>query len=75
MVKVLTLVAALCLTTAAIAQTPAAPTPAAPTTSAGATDKKAVSKQCSMQADEQKLHGKARKTFRSKCKGMGGKAT
>ncbi|PNE11246.1 MAG: phosphate starvation-inducible protein PsiF [Beijerinckiaceae bacterium] len=30
--------------------------------------KKAKSKECSAKADEQKLHGKARKEFREKCK-------
>lgn len=62
----------------AFAQTPAPSSamPAAPATpmAAPAMGKKAVSKECSMQADAQKLHGKARKTFRSKCKASGGKA-
>ena len=56
----------------AAAQTPpAAPTAAtAPTQAAtGApTAKQARSKQCSAEADQKGLHGKARKTFRSKCK-------
>jgi hypothetical protein len=30
--------------------------------------KKAKAKECSAKADEQKLHGKARKEFREKCK-------
>lgn len=38
----------------------AAPTPKA--------ERTAKSKDCSMQADQQGLHGKARKKFRSKCK-------
>jgi len=38
-----------------------------------ATDKKAVSKACSDQANTKKLHGKARKEFRSACKQRGGK--
>lgn len=33
-----------------------------------------ISKACSMQADAQKLHGKAREKFRSDCKKNGGKA-
>lgn len=64
--------AALLLSGAALAQTtPAAPAPAAaaPMTAAPAsTDKQAKSKMCSEEADKQGLHGKARKTFRSKCK-------
>ena len=31
-------------------------------------DRTARSKECSMQADKQGLHGKARKTFRNSCK-------
>ena len=55
------------------ATTPAASTPAASaTTSAPAapavTTKQAKSKECSMEADKEGLHGKARKAFRSKCK-------
>ena len=80
---------ALGLASAASAQTPAttpaAPMPAAPmaappaaSTTAmpagGGMDKKAISKQCSAMADQQKLHGKARKTFRNSCKMKGGKA-
>ena len=34
----------------------------------GRVAKKAKSKECSAQADAQKLHGKARKEFREKCK-------
>jgi hypothetical protein len=37
------------------------------------TNKAAVSKVCSDQANAQGLHGKKRKTFRSKCKRAGGK--
>lgn len=49
------------------AATPSAP---AATTApmASATDKKAVAAKCSAEADQKKLHGKARKTFRSQCK-------
>jgi hypothetical protein len=50
---------------------PAAPkAPAIPKTMAMPEDpiKKAKSKECSAQADAQKLHGKARKEFREKCK-------
>lgn len=51
--------------------TPAAPAaPAAPKAPAMTADdmaKKAKSKECSAKADEQKLHGKARKEFRAKC--------
>ncbi|MGO9361049.1 MAG: PsiF family protein [Xanthobacteraceae bacterium] len=36
-------------------------------------NKQAVSKSCSQQADAQGLHGKARKTFREKCKRGGGR--
>ncbi len=58
---------------AAFAQTPpaaapAAPAAAAPAPAAAPMDKKAMSKQCSAKADQQGLHGKARKAFRSKCK-------
>ena len=59
---------------AASAQTATAPAlgaattaPAQPAAGAG-TDKQARSKQCSAEADQKGLHGKARKTFRSKCK-------
>jgi hypothetical protein len=37
--------------------------------------KLAISKACSTQADAQGLHGKARKSFRAKCKRHGGKPT
>jgi hypothetical protein len=60
---------------AALAQAPApAPSTPAPAAAPAApakmtTDqKKAISKSCSDQADAQKLHGKARKKFRAKCK-------
>lgn len=66
--------ATLLFTGAAFAQAaPAAPaTPpaaAAPAPmAAGGMDKKAISKACSDEATQQGLHGKARKTYRSKCK-------
>jgi hypothetical protein len=55
------------------ANPPAAPAaPAAPATPAMPKAKKAPmsakSKECSAKADEQKLHGKARKEYREKCK-------
>jgi len=37
------------------------------------TNNAAISKACSDQANAQGLHGKKRKTFRSKCKRAGGK--
>ena len=37
-------------------------------------DKEAISKACSEQTNAQGLHGKARKTFRSKCKRTRGRA-
>jgi hypothetical protein len=37
--------------------------------------KQAISKTCSTQADAKGLHGKARKSFRAKCKRHGGKPT
>lgn len=40
---------------------------AKPTTNSGV-ERTAKSKDCSMEADKQGLHGKARKTFRSRCK-------
>ncbi len=66
--------ASLLISGAAFAQTPPAPaTPAAPAAAAPAApamkmDKKAISKACSDEATKQNLHGKARKSFRSKCK-------
>jgi hypothetical protein len=39
----------------------------------GADDKKAISKSCSDQANAKRLHGEARKKFRSECKQAGGK--
>jgi hypothetical protein len=51
--------------------TPPAAAPAAPKAPAMSADdmaKKAKAKECSAKADEQKLHGKARKEFREKCK-------
>ncbi|MGA7385933.1 MAG: PsiF family protein [Methylocella sp.] len=48
-------------------ETPAAPAaPAAPKAKKAPMSAKA--KECSAKADEQKLHGKARKEFREKCK-------
>jgi hypothetical protein len=57
-------------TTPAAPAAPAAPkAPAMPKAmSADDVAKKAKSKECSAQADAQKLHGKARKDFREKCK-------
>lgn len=51
------------------------PRPGAPPAAAPAADatRQAVSKSCSQQADAQGLHGKARKTFREKCKRSGGR--
>ncbi|MGH6840126.1 MAG: PsiF family protein [Methylocella sp.] len=46
---------------------PKVPKPKAPM-SAEDMAKKAKAKECSAQADAQKLHGKARKEFREKCK-------
>jgi hypothetical protein len=51
---------------------PSAP-PAAAQTPAADSARQAVSKSCSQQADAQGLHGKARKTFREKCKRSGGR--
>jgi hypothetical protein len=39
------------------------------------TSKQAISKVCSEQANAKGLHGKARKSFRAKCKRHGGKPT
>ncbi len=60
--------AGLLLSGPAFAQTAAPAASMTAPTMAPATDKKAKAKQCSMQADQQGLHGKARKAFRSKCK-------
>jgi hypothetical protein len=59
----------------ALAQTATTPAPAtpAPAATGGKMDKTAISKACSQQADAQGLHGKARKSFRNKCKENGGK--
>ncbi len=64
------LAAGMVLSGAAFAQTtpPAAPAAAPAAAAAPAMDKKAISKACSDEATQQGLHGKARKTFRSKCK-------
>jgi hypothetical protein len=40
---------------------------AAPVAAAGKAERTAKSKDCSAKADQQGLHGKVRKTFRSKC--------
>jgi hypothetical protein len=64
----------------AYAQAPAAPA-AAPAANPdkpvkkSAAERSEISKACSAQADAQKLKGKERKKFRSKCKRDGGKAT
>jgi hypothetical protein len=51
------------------------PRPAAPPAAAPAADaaRQSISKTCSEQANEQGLHGKARKSFRAKCKRNGGR--
>ena len=41
----------------------------------GRSSKQAISKTCSDQANAKGLHGKARKSFRAKCKRHGGKPT
>ncbi|WP_296713745.1 PsiF family protein [Rhodoblastus sp.] len=51
---------------------PSAP-PAAAQAPAADANRQAVSKSCSQQADAQGLHGKARKSFREKCKRNGGR--
>jgi len=38
-------------------------------------ERSAISLECSKQADAKKLHGEARKTFRSACKKNGGKSS
>ena len=48
------------------------PAPAAAQPPAAAATEPAVSKSCSQQANEQGLHGKARRTFRKKCRRSGG---
>lgn len=65
--------AALLLSQTALAQTAtpapsAAPAMTAPMAAPMSMDKQNKSKMCSDEADKQGLHGKARKTFRSKCK-------
>ena len=75
--------AACLLAAPAVAQSPApatAPaTKTAPTTKSAPAQAKpersAISLECSKQADAKKLHGEARKTFRSACKKNGGKAS
>lgn len=69
---------ALCLFSgAALAQSPATTPGVAPSaasavgtrnSAAPKAEQSAKSKECSMQADKQGLHGKARKAFRNKCK-------
>jgi len=63
---------AIAQTAAPAAKTAPAPAPKMAPAPAAAKDKAAISKACSAQADAQNLHGKARKTFRSKCKEHGG---
>ena len=52
---------------AAAPSTPATPAAKPAKTKMSAADKAALSKKCSADADTQKLHGKARKKFRSDC--------
>jgi hypothetical protein len=73
--------AAVMLTGAAFAQSPApaapAPSPSAPAPAAGAGKhaQSAHSLECSKEADAKGLHGKARKKFREECKkGQAGEA-
>jgi psiF repeat len=74
--KAIVLVSMLTFSGAAFAQGAAAPAqPAPPAPTAPAKPVKAMKKprsakslECSKKADEQKLHGKARKHFMSKCK-------
>lgn len=47
---------------------PGTPAPATRPMTGPKVERTAKSKDCSMEADRQGLHGKARKTFRSKCK-------
>lgn len=55
--------------TSAAPAVPKAPAmPKAPAVAADDMAKKAKAKECSAKADAQKLHGKARKDFREKCK-------
>ena len=56
----------------AFAQTPDTPTTAPASPAGSPTDKTSISKSCSEQADQRKLHGKKRKTFRAQCKKAGG---
>ena len=71
---VLSLVAAVSMSGAALAQTataPASKSEANMKSAAGnvaSTDKQAISKACSDQANAKNLHGKERKKFRSACK-------
>jgi len=63
----------------AFAQAPAAPMPAAsaaaappataktPAPTLGLDDKKKIAQECSAQANDKKLHGKDRRTFRATC--------
>jgi psiF repeat len=68
---------AVALSATVFAQAPAPAAPTAPAAPAPVKPKpmkpmdaatKALSKECSAKADAQKLHGKARKEFREKCK-------
>jgi len=72
-VLIATIISAFCAS-AALAQTTPAPTPTAPATPKAAPKVKdpakprsAESLECSKQADAKGLHGKPRKTFRTKC--------
>lgn len=49
-----------------------APTTALPPSAAASPDKAAISASCTQQANAKGLHGKARKSFREKCKKSGG---
>jgi hypothetical protein len=59
----------------AIAADTASPSSSAYALFGRSTSKQAISKACSDQANAKGLHGKARKTFRAKCKRHGGKPT
>jgi hypothetical protein len=60
---------------AALAQTSAPPTTPQPVSASkmSADNRQAISKSCSDQANAKRLHGEARKKFRSECKQAGGK--
>jgi hypothetical protein len=59
----------------AIAADVTAPTSSAYALFGRSSGKQAISKACSDQANAKGLHGKARKSFRAKCKRHGGKPT